>query len=141
MKTKRKDLNEIVRRIESPYHNIGEQIKRDKKIEELFKNTNNIDKYDLNKMIPKVSYDDWVICLYEIDNKFYFIDEDCIVEVIPTMIITLDEKYKTYFTENGKAVYNIEDLDCVLNLNMQYFACGESDDMKRYIVFDTVQVL
>lgn len=134
MKTKKKDLNEIVRKIESPYRNIGDQIKHCKESKELFKDTVGLDKYDLNKLYPKVSYDDWSICLYQEDNKFYYIDKEEIDEVEPIMILNYDEKYRNYFTNDGKAIFGFVPENMPLNC----FCSGEADDMKKYILFNRV---
>ena len=137
MKTNKKDLYNEVKRINSPYDNIGNQLQRDTRLVQLLKENAQLTEYDLYKMIPKVSYDDWVVCLYEEDNKFYYIDEELVTEVIPTMVLHPDEKYKTYFTEDGKAIHDLEDL--ALHLNLEYFCCGEGDDMQSYIVFNDVK--
>ena len=133
MKTKKKDLNEIIRKIQSPYRNIADQLKFCKEVKELFKDTVDLDKYDLSKMMPKVSYDDWMVSLYQENNKFYYMDCEEIVEVEPIMILNCDEKYKTYFTNDGKAIFRLEDL--VNYLSTDYLCCGESDDLNKYIVF------
>lgn len=137
MKTKKKDLNEIVRKIQSPYKNIAEQLKFCKEIKELFKNNQCLDKYDLIKMIPKVSYDEWMVCLYEEDNKFYYFDEDGIMQVEPIMIFYRDKTYKNYFDNTGKMI--IDEDDVVNHIHISYLCCGESDDMEKYIVFDSIK--
>lgn len=135
MKTKKKDLTEIVKKIESPYRNIEDQLKYAKETKELLKETVGLDKYDLSKMMPKVSYDDWMVCLYQEDNKFYYIDGEEIAQVEPIMIFDYDEKYKNYFTNDGKALFGLELRDIAKYISADYLCCGELDDMKKYIVF------
>lgn len=129
-----KDLYEIVRNIESPYDRIGKQMERDPKIKELLKDNINLEEYDLNKMIPKVTYDLWSVCLYEEDNKLYYIDEVIITEVEPIEILLKDKKYNTYFDEHGTEIF-VEDIIQYIS-DMDYLCCGEADDMKSYIVFN-----
>ena len=133
MRIEKKDLTEIVRKIESPYNNIKAQMESDENINKLFKNTSKIEEYDLNKMIPKVSYDRWSICLYEENNKLYYIDEDEISEVIPTKMATFDEKYKAAVDDTGKVLTEIEEF---FDYGSDSFCCGQSDDMKYYILFE-----
>ena len=137
MKTKKKDLNEIIRKIQSPYRNIADQLKFCKEVKELFKNNTCLDKYNLSKMMPKVSYDEWMVCLYEDDNKFYYFDEDGIMEVEPIMIFHCDEKYKTYFDNNGKAIINTDQIENYIPCS--YLCCGESDDLNKWIVFKSIE--
>lgn len=134
MKTEKQNLHEIVRKIKSPYDNIAEQMKADLSMVELLKNNPDLGKYDLSKMIPKVTYDKWSICLYE-DNKLYYIDHEEIVEVIPVRIATFDEKYNIAIAESGQVLTEIEDF---YNYGSSSSYCGQSDDMKYYIAFDRI---
>ena len=138
MKTdiKKNNLHDEVARIKSTYINMGKQIELDSSVKELLKNNEHIKNFDMYKMIPKVSYDDWTVCLYEEDNKFYYIDEDSITQVEPKMVLHPDEKYKTYFTEDGKPIYGLEEL--AEQVNFEFYCCGEGDDMNSYIVFNAI---
>lgn len=135
--TKKKDLNEIVRKIKSPYRIISEQIKYDEEVKDLLKDTKGLDKYDLSKMMPKVTYDNWMVCLYEEDNKFYYINEEQIEEVEPIIIFHCDSKYRTYFDYNGKVIFRLDEIEN--HISCDYSHIGESDDMDKIVVFRSVE--
>ena len=67
------NYTERVKSIDSPYDNIGTQFKRDKKLADFFSENEDLEKYDLFQMVPKVTYDDWIVCLYTKDDKLYYI--------------------------------------------------------------------
>lgn len=135
MKNEKRDLSEIVRKVKSPYNNIKAQMEADADINKLFENNPKVKDYDLSKMMPKVSYDRWSICLYEEDNKLYYLDEEEISEVIPSKIATFDEKYRSAIDETGKVLTEIEEF---YDYGCYSFCCGQSDDMKYYILFERI---
>ena len=67
-------MNNRVKSINSPYDNIQAQINRNTEIVELLQFNEEVDSYDLSAMIPKVTYDDWIVCLYTKDDKLYRIE-------------------------------------------------------------------
>lgn len=133
MKTKKENVYEIIRTIESPYRNIGEQIKYDTGMEKMFKKTKDIEKYNLEKMFPIVTYDDWIVCQYAEDNKLYYLDAEEIVEVAPCKIAVFDNKYDTAVAEDGKILTALDDF---YMYGGGCLCCGMTDDMKYYIGFD-----
>lgn len=118
-----------VKHIESPYANIQTQIDKATKIVELLASNTDVDNYDLSAMIPKVTYDDWIVCSYK-DGKLYRIDEEDIIEVTPIEILEYNSDFEA-IKPNGE-VMDDEELfdycDCL--------CCGEADDMSCYIYFE-----
>ena len=135
MKTKKQNLHELIKKVKSPYVNIAEQIESDLSMMDLLKNNPDLSKYDLSKMNPKVTYDRWSVCLYEEDNKLYYIDADEIVEVAIARIAKFDEKYNVAIDEDGKVLIEIEDF---YNYGSSSSYCGQTDDMKYYVAFDRI---
>lgn len=133
MKVKKENIYEIIKTIKSPYRNIGEQIEHDTGMEKLFKNTKDKEKYDLCKMIPIVSYDDWAVCLYQEDKKLYYLDAEEIVEVTPCKMAISDDKYDTAIAEDGKVLNTLDDF---YMYGGGCFCCGMTDDMRYYIGFN-----
>ena len=68
-----KEMFEFVCGIESPYDNILNQSNADNEIKNFLSKNEDVENYDLSLMMPKVSYDDWIVCLYQKDNKLYCI--------------------------------------------------------------------
>ena len=118
-----------VKHIESPYADIQTQINRETDIAELLDGNVDVDNYDLSAMIPKVTYDDWIVCLYK-DGKLYRIDEESIIEVTPIEVLEYNKNFEVV-GRNGK-IMNDEELfdycDCL--------CCGEADDMSCYVYFE-----
>lgn len=118
-----------VKHIESPYVNIQTQIDRKTDIVELLVSNADIDNYDLSAMIPKVTYDDWIVCLYK-DGKLYRIDEEDIIEVTVIEVLEYNSDFEV-IKPNGE-VMDDEELfdycDCL--------CCGEADDMSCYVYFE-----
>ena len=121
---------ERVKCIESPYYNIGEQFKRDETMADFFSENEDLVNYDLFKMEPLVTYDDWIICVYTKDDKLYKIDEEEIVEVIPLAVLEYNSDFEV-IKPNGEPMdedelFNYCDCTC----------CGEADDMTCYVYFE-----
>lgn len=113
---------EKVKSINSPYANL-------KKICEVSKTEIDIDEldaFDLEKLIPKVIDDD-AIGVYEYlnDGNLYLIDEDGITQVRPTHILTEEDGY----LEMDETEL-FEKYDCTF--------AGEADDLSCYIYFKEV---
>lgn len=118
-----------VRHINSPYADIQTQINRRTNIIKMLKDNVDVDNYDLSAMIPKVTYDDWIVCSYK-DGKLYRIDEEDVTEVIPIKVLEYNKNFEVK-KPNGK-VMSDEELfnycDCL--------CCGEADDMSCYVYFE-----
>lgn len=86
--------------------------------------------YDLRQMHPKICYDGWTICWYEVDDKFYLVEPDRIIEVVPTSFI----KYRHDFVavDDDGNVINEDDLATFYPSDY----CGETDDMQGYAYFN-----
>ena len=106
------------------------QINMETKIAKILMNNPYVEHYDMSLMIPKVTYDDWCVCLYKKDNKFYRIDEEDIIEVIPVEILKYNSKFQA-IDENGNRVP-----DKKLHNYCDNLCCGEADDMSCYVYFD-----
>ena len=118
----------------SPYVDIQTQIDRDCEIVEMLADNEDIKNYDLSLMIPKVTYDDWIVCLYKKDDKFYYINEEEVMEVVPVEILEYNSQFRAKLP-NGKTTSSIEKL-------LAYracFCCGEADDMTCYVYFDAAE--
>ena len=117
-----------VKYIESPYVDIQTQIDRETDTVVLLSDNVDRNSYDLSAMIPKVTYDDWVVCLYK-DGKFYHIDEEDIIEVVPIEVLEYNEEFEV-IKPNGQPMSDEELFsycDCL--------CCGEADDMSCYVYF------
>lgn len=127
------ELFEIICNIASPYDNIGEQLKNNVEMVEVFGENKDLDNYDLFKMIPKVTYDDWIVCLYEVDGKLYRIDEENVCEVKPICVLEYNEDFNAV-TPNGDIICDEDEL---FEYCESDFA-GETDDMRYYAYFEFV---
>ena len=127
--------NEIIFGLNTPYAPISKWLAKDTDFADSFAYVKESDKYDWSRMIPKVTYDDWIVCHYLVDNKLYRIDmEDCIIEeVVAVEVLQYDEKYRA-LDHDG----NIVDEDKLFTY-CDNLCCGESDDMSCYIYFDIVK--
>lgn len=116
----------------SPYASIARQCEADVDFADRFAYIKGRDAYDWSQMMPKVTYDDWIVCLYKADGKLYRIDlEDCeIKEVVVAEVLEYNEQNKPVDT-NGNVIDEDELCDYCNNI-----CCGESDDMSCYIYFD-----
>lgn len=124
------NITDRVKSIDSPYDNIGNQFKRDKELAEFFSENQDLTDYDLFQMIPKVTYDDWIVCLYTKDDKLYKIDEEYIVDVEVIEVLEYDTNFEV-IKENGEPMDEDELFDyCACT------CCGEADDMSCYIYFE-----
>ena len=127
--------NERVRRIESPYNNLQHQFDHSKDVQDLLWCTKGILEFNLFQLIPKVTYDDWMVCLYLLDNKLYYITEEDITEV---EVIEVLECY-----EDGNVItpYGVlTDEDDILDYVKDYLCCGEADDMSCYAYFEVKHI-
>lgn len=115
---------------QSVFINIQKQIDIDEEFAFFLRNNADVGNYDLNLMIPEVTYDDWVVCKYLKDDKYYRLDENEIIEVTPIKFLKYDEEFNAR-DENGNLVSD-EDLydycDCL--------CCGEADDMSCFVYFN-----
>ena len=82
-----------VKHIESPYADIQTQIDRKTNIVELLVSNADIDNYDLSAMMPKLTYDYWIVCSYK-DGKLYRIDEEDIIEVTPIEVLEYNKNFE-----------------------------------------------
>jgi hypothetical protein len=119
-----------VKSIDSPYDNIGNQFKRDKELAEFFSENQDLADYDLFQMIPKVTYDDWIVCLYKKDDKLYRINEEDIIEMEVVEVLEYDNNFEV-IKENGEPMDEDELFDYC-----DCLCCGEADDMSCYIYFE-----
>ena len=127
-------MNNRVKSINSPYDNIQAQINRNTEIVELLQFNEDVDSYDLSAMIPKVTYDDWIVCLYTKDDKLYRIDEEGIIEVECVEALEYNENFEV-IKENGEPMEEDELFDYCDNL-----CAGEADDMTCYVYFRDCEV-
>ena len=143
-------LHERVCLIKSPYKNIGEQLDAESELKCSISNAD-LQKYDLYQMFPKVTYDDWIVCWYKPNNKFYVFnfDDCCIMEVM--VIDVLVYKYEIIPVEREQGLpleYDFEEVpvdrkgNIVLDLDgycpSNY--CGDADDMSCYVYFNVKEV-
>jgi hypothetical protein len=128
------DKNDIVKSLKSPYATIGKWLETDTDFAFRFMYMKDADKYDWHQMAPKVTYDDWIVCLYKVDGKLYRIDmEESVVEEVSVVeVLEYDEKNRPV-DANG----NIIDEDELFTY-CDTLCCGESDDMSCYIYFNHV---
>lgn len=125
-----KEMYEFVSGIESPYDNILNQFNVDNEVKEFLSENEDVDKFDLSLMIPKVSYDDWIVCLYLKDNRLYCISDVDISEVKPVSILMYNDNFEV-LKENGEVMSDDEIMECYED----YSYAGEADDMRSYIFF------
>ena len=124
-------MNNRIKCINSPYADIQTQINRNTEIFELECNED-ADNYDLSLMIPKVTYDDWIVCHYIKDDKLYRIDEESIIEVKCIEVLEYNKGFNV-IKENGEPMEENDFFDYCDNL-----CAGEADDMTCYVYFEEV---
>ena len=131
------DKNNVVAAMHNVYVSIAEQLKTDHDLACLVEHVKDADKYDWNKMRPRVTYSDWIVCIYEHDNKLYCIDFDqCVVREVDVVDILSYNDHHEPVDANGNV---IDDDDLHGYRDSDY--CGESDDMNCYIYFELVDNL
>ena len=131
-----KDFNELkqfLKQVEDVHCNIGAQIEKHSDFAHVIANNVDLQSYDLYRMAPKVSYDDWVICWYKVDGKFYLINDEQVVEVVPVFAF----EYHSGFTAVDDDGNIVDDDDLIAYYPADY--CGETDDMQGYVYFDIVE--
>lgn len=128
------DKNEMVKNLRGPYACIGKWLEEDIDFADRFAYMKDADKYDWYQMRPKVTYNEWIICLYKVDNKLYRLDmEDFVVEeVVVAEVLEYNDKYQP-IDENENVVP-----DDKLPNYCDNICCGESDDISCYIYFNLV---
>lgn len=126
-----KEMYKFISEIESPYDNILNQFNNDKEVKKFLSENEDVDKYDLSQMMPKVTYDEWIVCLYLKDNKLYCIDEEDITDVKPVSILMYNDNFETV-KENGEKMTDDE----IMEYYEDYSYAGEADDMRSYIFFE-----
>ena len=117
-----------VKCINSPYDNIAKQLKADKQFAEFFEANQDLSNYDLGQMIPKVTYDDWIVCHYTKDDKLYRIDEESVIEVKCIEVLEYNSDFNVI---NGEPMEEDEFFDYCDNM-----CAGEADDMTCYVYFE-----
>lgn len=124
--------SEMIGKLRCPFASIARQLELDTDFAERFAHLKDIDKYDWSKMMPRVTYNDWIVCVYLADNKLYRIDlEDCVVEeVVVAEVLEINECGRIV-DENGNVIG-----DEVLPSYCDNYCCGESDCMNYYIYFN-----
>jgi hypothetical protein len=127
------ELKQFLKHVDQVHCDIAAQIERKCDFANVIVANPDLKNYDLNQMLPKVSYDDWAVCWYKADDKFYLIAEDSIVEVIPVFAF----EYHTNFTAVDDEGNVIDDDDLIDYYPADY--CGETDDMQGYVYFDLVE--
>ena len=131
-----KDFNELkqfLKHVDQVCCDVATLIERQHEFGGLIANNTDIKNYDLHQMLPKVSYDDWMVCWYKVDDKFYLIDDEQVVEVIPVFAF----KYHSNFTAVDDEGNVVDDDDLITYYPADY--CGETDDMQGYVYFDIVE--
>lgn len=128
-----KELKDFLKQVNQVHCDIATQIDRECDFAKVIASNPDLGDYDLHQMLPKVSYDDWVICWYKPNDKFYCIDEEQVVEVIPVFGFEYHSNF-TAVDEDG----NVVDEDDLLDYYPADW-CGETDDMQGYIYFDIVE--
>ena len=128
----KKEMYNMVHDINSPFDNLANQFERDIVFAHRFAENTDLKNYDLSKMLSKVTYDDWIVCLYTEDEKLYYITEEDVTEVEPIAILMYNENFEA-LDENGEIIEEDEVFDYCDNL-----CCGESDDMRFYVFFEEV---
>lgn len=126
-----KEMYKFISEIESPYDNILNQFNNDKEVKKFLSENEDVDKYDLSQMMPKVTYDEWIVCLYLKDNKLYCIDEEDITDVKPVSILMYNDNFEAV-KENGEKMTDDE----IMEYYEDYSYAGEADDMRSYIFFE-----
>lgn len=132
MEIKKNKLYDFVCSIKSPYDNIHNQYNNSENVKRLLENNKEANKFDLTLMEPKVSYSDWIVCLYHKDKKFYRIDTENIIEVTCIAGFKYNENFEI-IDENGNLLDEFDLVDYHFCL-----CCGEADDMQSYLYFDDV---
>lgn len=122
-------MNNRIKCINSPYADIQTQINRNAEMFELEFNQDLVN-YDLAQMIPKVTYEDWIVCHYTKDDKLYRIDEESIIEVKCIEVLEYNSDFNV-IKENGEPMEEDEFFDYCDNL-----CAGEADDMTCYVYFE-----
>jgi hypothetical protein len=128
------DKNDLVKSLRCPYAPIAKWLETDTDFADRFSYLKGTDRYDWSKMVPKVTYDDWIVCLYTVDDKLYRIDmEEFVVEEVSVVeVLEYDEKNRPV-DANGNTIDEDKLFTYCDNL-----CCGESDDMSCYIYFNHV---
>lgn len=116
---------EIVKSIQSPFKNLKGICKTITE-DELIIDLEELDTFDISKLIPKVIDDD-AIGVYEYleDGNLYLIDEDGIAQVTPVHILFPEDGYVEM--DEGEL---FEKYDCTFS--------GEADDLTCYVYFKEV---
>ena len=123
---------QAVTSIESPMKRLGPLIDTDIESYAVFAGNEKLPLYNLNEMVPKVTYDDMGVWQYLKDGKFYYIDEKDVIEVEPIEVAYPDFDGK-YYDEEGN--FYMED---ALRLMVDCFFTGEADDLSCYVYFNQV---
>lgn len=120
--------------VDSPFDKIGNQMKTDKEFDNFLSENKDVVNYDLFWMTPKVTYDDWVVCLYEKNGRLYRIDEESIIEVQVMEILEYNEDFQV-IKENGEPM---TDHEFFVYCNGDELCAGEADDTTCYVYFKEV---
>lgn len=123
---------ELVRNMITPWACIGKQLEKDADFADRLSYVKDADKYDWYQMKPRVTYDDWIVCMCKTDGKFYRIDLENFVieEVVVAEVLEIDDRGCV-----------IDENDCVIKEDNLFdycdnICCGQSDCMNYYIYFN-----
>ena len=119
-----------IKEIDSPYASFGDMFDNDEDVKDMLEENEDLDKYNLYLMQPVVTYDDFLVCIYDVNGKLYYISADQIVEVEPIAIFEYNDDFNAV-DKDGNVIGqdNLPDYyDCC--------CCGEADDMSCYIYFE-----
>jgi hypothetical protein len=119
----------------SCYVSIAKQLEKDYDMACWFENVSNASDFDCSAMSPRVTYAEWIVCLYEKNNKLYCIDFERgkIMEVVLAELLPYNDKFQA-IDKDGNVV-----TDDSLHNYVDNNYCGESDDMSCYVYFNLVQ--
>ena len=118
--------------VESPYADLNAQMINDEEFALAMKPVVENYTYEWDRMIPKMTYDEWVICLYEKDNVLYFIDLDGDTAEPLVRPVTC-----VHIAEYDNGFDSMNDNSTLMD-NEFYgsFCCGEVDDCTGYAFFE-----
>lgn len=125
------EMYDILNQVVTPYDTIANQLEADEKLANLWKDNKDLENYYLSQMIPKVTYDDWSVCLYMEDKKLYYINEEGVTEVEPVEMLIYDEHFEIP-KENGEPMSEDE----IYDYCPDYLCAGETDDIKYFVFFE-----
>lgn len=127
----KEEMYDILCQVVTPYDTIDNQLEADKALATIWKDNKDLENYFLSQMIPKVTYDDWCVCLYMEDKKLYYINEEGVSAVEPVDMLAYNEDFEV-LKEDGEPMTEEEIYDHCPD----YLCAGETDDMKYFFFFE-----